>query len=83
MLEINCRIHGQHGQHYLNKDEPNSCFVATDTEFTWASMLTMFGRGLRTIFQTMQDSNFIAKFNLKIPTFMKAKTFQLIKGEDM
>ena len=20
-------MHGQHGQHYLNKDEPNSCFV--------------------------------------------------------
>ena len=47
-------------------------------------MLTMFGRGLRTIFQTMQDSNFIAKFNLKIPTFMKAKTFSTHKkGEDM
>ena len=37
LLEINRRVHGQHGQHYLNKDEPNSCFVATDTEFTWAS----------------------------------------------
>ena len=64
LLEINCRIHGQNGQYYLNKDELNSCFVATNTEFTRASS--------RSVGRAFPGS--VAQFDSHPTTIIKTRT---------
>lgn len=56
-------MHGQHGQRYLNKDEPNSCFVALFNSHPITIIKT------QTVLGTSDDtvlSNPIEHYNLRL-----------------